>query len=91
VGAGKLGLGRRRHPGPRAHLLYEMGSLEIDPRVVVGGPSNNLKVSVTDSQVLLWVVGTYCIGTSMDYVCMTATGNLWVFKSGLVLSYEPMT
>jgi hypothetical protein len=50
VGAGELG--RRMHPGPREHLLHETGSLEIDPRVVVGSPSNNLKVSVTDSQVL---------------------------------------
>ena len=38
--------GRQHHSG--VHQLWEMGSLEIEPRVVVRGPSN--MVSVTDLQ-----------------------------------------
>ena len=71
MGAGEPG--RRRHHGSRAHLLHETGSLEIDPRVVVGSPSNNLKVGVTDSQVLSWIRTVWVL--VWDYVCMTATGS----------------
>jgi hypothetical protein len=64
--------GRHWHSG--VHQLHEMGSLKIQPRVVVGSPSN--VVSVTDLQVLV-TIGTYCINTGL---CVSVYN--WVFPRG---------
>jgi hypothetical protein len=58
-----------------AHLLHEMGSLESEPRAVVGRPSNKVSDGFAS------VTGTYCIGVRLCvYDC--------VFRRGLMLGYD---